>query len=58
MEARRILSYFEHLTEEQRPPKSLWHSRKKSADWIEAHKPGGAGGSSSLFFKDSEVERG
>ena len=58
MEARRILSYFENLQEEQRPPKAIWHSRLKCAEWIEDHQPGqGSGGSGKLWFKDSEVER-
>lgn len=57
-EARRIISYHEHLSEEQRPPKMIWHSRRKCAAWIEDHKPGANGGdSSSLYFNESEVER-
>ena len=57
MEARRILSYFENLTEDQRPPKSIWHSRNKCVDWIEAHRPGGTGGSNNMLFNDNEIER-
>jgi len=59
VEARRILSFFEHLTEEQRPPKSIWHSAKKCARYIEDHAPGKEGGGSSAMYFDSdrEVER-
>lgn len=38
-EARRILSYFEHLPKSQQPPKSLWHSVYKCNKWIEEHSP-------------------
>jgi hypothetical protein len=38
-EARRILSYHHNLPEEQRPPKSIWHSIKKCEKWIEDHNP-------------------
>lgn len=54
-EARRILSYHEHLTEEQRPPPSLWHSVRKCTEYIDAHRPG-RGGDPSLTFADHEVE--
>lgn len=56
-EARRILSFFEHLPSEQRPPKSLWHSRQKCADWIDQHKPGEDPDKGKLFFNPNEVER-
>jgi hypothetical protein len=39
VEARRILSYHQHLPDEQRPPKSIWHSLKKCQAWIEEHNP-------------------
>lgn len=55
-EARRILSYHQHLTEEQRPPKSIWHSRKQCAAWIDEHMPGKSN-SSRILFNDNEVER-
>lgn len=55
-EARRVLSYFEHLPEEQRPPRSIWHSRKQCAEWIEEHQPGRDQGGK-LFFNPNEVER-
>ena len=58
MEARRILSYYENLTEEQRPPKAIWHSRKKCSRWIDEHGPGqSGGGGGSLMFSEREVER-
>ncbi len=39
VEARRILSYYKNYTDEQRPPKSIWHSVKKCEAWIEDHNP-------------------
>lgn len=59
MEARRILSFFENLGEDQRPPPAIWHSRKKCTAWIEEHRPGeSGGGGTSMVFKDNEIERG
>jgi hypothetical protein len=56
-EARRIISYHANLTEDQRPPQSIWHSQRKSAAWIEAHRPGGSSESKgSLYFSDNEIE--
>lgn len=56
-EARRILSYFQNLPESQRPPKSIWHSRAKCADWIDEHQPGKDADSGKLYFNPNEVER-
>ena len=59
-EARRILGYLKHYGEEQRPPKSIWHSPKKCHEWIETHDPfkkenqGGRG--TSIDILDSERE--
>lgn len=44
-ESRRILSYYKNYGDEQRPPKSIWHSVKKCEEWIEDHNP---------FKKDKE----
>jgi hypothetical protein len=58
-EARRILSYLKHLGEEQRPPKSIWHSPKKCDKWIEDHDPykkDKQGGGSALDIDDWERE--
>lgn len=38
-EARRILAYFKNYGDDQRPPKSIWHSVKKCEKWIEEHDP-------------------
>jgi hypothetical protein len=56
-EARRILSYHSNLTEEQRPPKSIWHSRKKCADWIDEHMPGRESAGGNITFNPNEIER-
>lgn len=58
-ETRRILSYLKNLTEDQQPPKSIWHSQKKCADFIErAMKVNtkGTGASQFLEFADKELE--
>lgn len=39
LEARRILGYHAHYGDEQRPPKSIWHSIKKCDQWIKDHNP-------------------
>lgn len=38
-EARRILSYYKNYGDQQRPPRSIWHSQKKCEKWIEDHDP-------------------
>jgi hypothetical protein len=48
-EARRILSYYKNYSDEQRPPRSIWHSSKKCDDWIEKHSP---------FDKDKKADEG
>lgn len=59
-EARRILSYYQHLGEQQRPPKSIWHSTKKCEKWIKDHDPfkkdGDKSGGSALDINDWERE--
>lgn len=56
-EARRIISYWENLPDDQRPPKRLWHSRDKCALYIEEHRADGSSGSGKLTFGDHEIER-
>jgi hypothetical protein len=59
-EARRILSYLKNYGEDQKPPKSIWHSPKKCDKWIKDHDPfkkDGKGGSNTMMdILDSERE--
>lgn len=60
-EARRIIGYLKHLPEEQRPPRSIWHSSKKCQKWIEDHNPykkdNERGASNMIPLHDLDVER-
>lgn len=56
-EARRIISYYQNLTTEQRPPKSIQHSAIKCSAWIDSHGPGQKQEYGTIGFEDHEVER-
>lgn len=56
-EARRCISYIQNLPGDMQPPRSLWHSRRKCAEWIENHQPGKESDSGGHFvFSDNERE--
>jgi hypothetical protein len=58
-EARRILGYLKHYGEEQRPPKSIWHSARKCEAWIKEHDPfkkENSGRGNTIDLLDSERE--
>lgn len=55
-EARRILGYLTHLTDEMRPPKSIWHSVKQCNEWIDSHRPGSSSNSGMFEFNDHEIQ--
>jgi hypothetical protein len=60
-EARRIIFMMENVTDEEMPPKSIWHSPKKCVQWVKdrrddrTSKKDGSGGF--LEFKETEVEK-
>ncbi len=56
-EARRIISYYKHLPDEQQPPRSIQHSAIKSRRWIENHMPGKKQEYGNIAFDEHEVER-
>jgi hypothetical protein len=55
MEARRILSFFQ-LPKASQPPKAIWHSSEKCANFIEASFKNPGQDKQYLEFNDSEVE--
>lgn len=54
-EARRVISYFEHLSKEQQPPAALWHSAVKCNKWIEEHQPGKGASTGMIELDESDM---
>lgn len=55
-ESRRIISYHRELPDKDRPPKSIWHSYKKCAEWIENRMNPDKKAGGSFEFIENEVE--
>lgn len=61
-EARRIIFMTNNVSEDEMPPKSLWHSPRKCVEWIKARrdekypKDGRKSSGGFLEFKENEVE--
>jgi hypothetical protein len=56
-EARRILSYIQNLPKKAMPPKSIWHSSTKCAEFIETNmNPDNLNKQTFLEFEEPEIQ--
>jgi len=56
-EARRILSYLANLPKKAQPPKAIWHSQDKCAEFIETNMKLESGDQNEQFLEFEDEEK-